>query len=388
MTCVTSSGPVRILMASTVGSTLSRFIVPLATHFRVKGWRVDAVANGVSTYEDCRTAFDHVVEITWSRHPLDAGNLRGAPALIRKLVAREDYDIVHVHTPVAAFVTRYALRNLRREGTVKVIYTAHGFHFYRGGPRARNLAFLALEKLAGRWTDYLVVINREDEQAAKAHRLVPDDRVCYMPGIGVDTSTYRRANVSDTEVARVRREIGVSDSDTVFLMIAEFIKRKRHADVLRALAQMRMPNTYVVFAGDGPLLQESKKLANGLGIASRVRFLGVRDDIPSLLAASNALILPSNQEGLPRSVMEAMCMGVPVIGSRIRGTRDLIELGGGLLVRVGDVDGLAGAMTWLAEHPEEARAMGERGRSQISAYDLDRIIEQHEILYTKALSRS
>ena len=103
----------------------------------------------------------------WSRDPLKLQNLMVAPRQIQEVVAQEEYDLVHVHTPVAAFVSRYALNSLRKRGKPKLVYTVHGFHFYRGRAKLKNALFLALEKLAGRWTDYLIVINREDEEAAK-----------------------------------------------------------------------------------------------------------------------------------------------------------------------------------------------------------------------------
>src|SRR5207249_867737 len=123
------------------------------------------------------------------------------------LVAAEGYDLVHVHSPVAAFVTRMALRRMRRQGKPRVIYTAHGFHFYQGSPRVRGTLFRTLERLAGRWTDHLVVINREDEAAALKYGIVPPQRLRYMPGIGVDTQVYSAASVPAADIAAVRGEL-------------------------------------------------------------------------------------------------------------------------------------------------------------------------------------
>ena len=152
----------KLLMATTVPTTLRDFLLPFARHFRARGFRVDALARGTSGFAEVVAACDRVWDVNWSRNPLDPRNLWTTPGQIRGLVTREGYDLVHVHTPVASFVTRYALRDLRRRGAVRVIYTAHGFHFYQGGPRLRGGVFRGLEQLAGRWTDYLVVINRED----------------------------------------------------------------------------------------------------------------------------------------------------------------------------------------------------------------------------------
>jgi glycosyltransferase involved in cell wall biosynthesis len=378
----------KMLVVTTIPTTLRDFLVPFARHFRARGFRVDALADGVSAFPECVAAYDRVWDVSWSRNPLDPRNFRTAPRHVHDLVRRERYDLVHVHTPVAAFVTRCALRYLRRQGAVRVIYTAHGFHFYRGGPRLRGAILRGLEKLAGRWTDYLVVINREDEEAARRHGLVPPDRVRYMPGIGVDMQYYGRNAVRDSDVAAVRHEMGLSPGDVLFLVVAEMIPRKRHADVLRAFARLGRPATFLALAGNGPLEGQLRRLAATLGIANRVRFLGERRDVPALVLASVATVLASRQEGLPRSIMESLSLGVPVIGSRIRGVADLLHGGGGLLVEAGDVAGLAAGMARILDQPEEARAMGRRGRERMADYELRHIVKLHEELYDEALGRA
>lgn len=376
----------RLLIVTTVPSTLGAFLLPFAKHFRDQGWRVDGMAQGISANSECLQTFDHIWEVEWSRNPLDPRNLLAAPAMIQKVIEQEKYDIVHVHTPVAAFVTRYALKNLRKQGQVKVIYTAHGFHFHSGGKPLKNAIFLALEKLAGLWTDYLVVINREDELAAKKHQIVPSDRIRYMPGIGVDLNYYNPQAVSEAEIARVRQELGITEKTPLFLSVAEFIPRKCHRDVILAFAALARPQVHLALAGTGSLLEEIRQLASDLGVKDRVHFLGIRPDIPSLMGTSVATILASQQEGLPRSVLESLAMEIPVIGTQIRGIQELLEGGCGLLVEVGDIEGLAEAMAWVIEHPEEAKTMGKRGRERMAAYDLRSIVKLHEELYAEALS--
>lgn len=377
----------RALMVATTSATLRAFLIPFGMHFRTQGWTVDAMAANATTNESCIPAFDHLWDMTWSRNPLDPRNLIGTPGQLKALVEREKYDIVHVHTPVASFVTRYALRGLRANQKVRVIYTAHGFHFHENGSRLKNAIYANLEKLAGRWTDYLVVINREDEAAARKYRLVAENHLIYMPGIGVDASVYSRAPMTEAEIAQLRAEIGLKPGQRILLMIAEFIPRKRHVDLLNAFAQVTNPEVHVVFAGDGPLMDEMRQLAATLGIADRIHMLGLRSDIPKLISISEAVILPSVQEGRPRSVLEAMSIGVPVVATDIRGVRDMIDENCGLLVPVLDPDALAKALNWIVDHPQEAQAMGQRGREKVLAeYDLQHIIALHESLYARALA--
>lgn len=382
-----------ILMVVTVPVTFD-FLAPHAKYFRAKGWRVDGLANmpsdnGQGTDSALvarwRESFDRLWDIQWSRNPLKPGNMLMAPREVRELVLREGYDLVHVHTPVAAFVTRLALRKLRKTGKPRVIYTAHGFHFYQGGPRLKGAFFRRLEKWAGAWTDYLVVINREDEQAALRYGIVPRERLRYMPGIGVDMQFYNSRTISETDLAQVRRELRLGPHDRLFLMVAELIPRKRPFDLLHAFARLRQPHVYLAFAGAGPLLEDLKRLAEKLGVAEQVRFLGHRQDIPVLIQSSVAMILPSQQEGLPRSIMESLCQGIPVIASRIRGVTDLLENERGLLVPVGDVEGFAQAMGWVLDHPEESKKMARRGQQAMGVYRLEHIQELHEQLYAEAL---
>ena len=375
----------KILMVTTVPSTLRSFLLPFADHFRDRGWQVDGMACGVSNSAECVAAFDNVWEVEWSRNPLDPRNLMRSPRIIREIVSRERYDIVHVHTPVAAFITRYALKDLRRQLPVKIIYTAHGFHFYNGGKPIKNAIFIGLEKLAGGWTDYLVTINHEDKDAAIDRGIFAPERLRYMPGIGVDLDYYNSDLVSPADIANVRQELGISPDTPLLLSVAEFTARKRHNETIAAFAKLDRADVHLAIAGSGPLMESMQQLAVELGVADRIHFLGNRKDIPTLMKAADANILASVQEGLPRSVLESLALGLPTIGTKIRGTQDLLADGCGLLVEVGDVAGLAQAMAQMLDRPDEASAIARRGRERVSTYDLQSIIRLHEDLYGEAL---
>jgi glycosyltransferase involved in cell wall biosynthesis len=376
----------KILMATTSPMFLDWFLVPYARHFRSIGWTVDALANADAEFVN-RSEFDDYFVAPWSRNPLQPANVLRAPRRVREVVER-GYDLVHVHSPVAAFVMRHALRRSRGVGGPRLIYTAHGFHFHANGSPLKNYAFRTLEKLAGAWTDYLVVMNRDDERAALDHRFVPRSRLRLMPGIGVDLERYSRASIAPAEVARFRAGLGVGDAP-YFVMAAEFIERKRHRDLLQALrrvsAEAALPPAHLLLAGGGPLLPDMRALAGELGIADRVHFIGFRDDIPLVLSDAAALVLPSAQEGLPRCILEALSMGVPVVGSRIRGNVDLLEDDVGYLFDPGDVSSLAAALRQILLDPGEARARARMGEAKVARYDLRELIRLHEELYDEAL---
>jgi glycosyltransferase involved in cell wall biosynthesis len=365
--------------------TLRGFLLPFARHFRAKGWIVDGAANGASKAEDVAGEFDRVFDFDVARSPLGRGNFTVAPRQLQAALAGRRYDIVHAHTPVAAFVARAALNRFRGAGGVRMIYTAHGFHFHPRGSALGNFVFSCAEKWAGRWTDDLVVINRTDEAAARRLRIVPDERIHYMPGIGVDLEAYGARRVAAGEVAAFRASLGLAAGDVLFTMPAEFNPGKRHVDAIEAFAAMGSRRTHLALAGAGPLEAKTKELASRLGVAGRVHFLGWRRDIPVVLKASAAMVLPSVREGLPRSIQEAMSLGVAVIGSDIRGIRDLLETGAGILHPPCDVEGLRRAMERIAGDADAARAMGEEGRRRVEEFSLARVIACHERLYGPSL---
>ena len=375
----------KLLIITTIQRTLRDFLLPYGDHFRSLGWQVDAMANVRDPYPVAEEHFDHFYAVDWGRNPLDPRNFGRTPRFIRELVEREKYDIVHVHTPVAAFVTRFALRKLRAAGTVKVVYTAHGFHFFKGNSPLKNFVFLNLEKLAGRWTDHLIVMNREDFSAAQTHRIVPPEHLTLMPGIGVDLSKYSAASVTAEQIAAVRRELGLAPEDKYILMVAEFIPRKRHQDAIEALALTAEPQLHLVFAGSGPTMDEMRKLTASKRVQSRCHFAGHRNDIPVLLKGASAMLLPSQQEGLPRSIMEAMVMGVPVIGTNIRGTQDLLENGCGTLFDVGDTKELAQVLTELSASNPKFAVFALQAEKKVQNYNLVELLQLHENLYKKLL---
>jgi glycosyltransferase involved in cell wall biosynthesis len=374
-------------MVATVSSVFRDFLFPFADYFRSQGWQVDAMASKISACPRCINTFDQVWDIEFSRNPLDLKNLFLAPQTLRTVVAKEQYDIVHVHTPIAALITRYALKSLRKQKKIKVIYTAHGFHFHSDGNPLKNAIFLGLEKLGGIWTDFLVVINRDDERSAKRFRLVPSRKIVYMPGIGVEPNYYNRHNVAEADILQLRQELKLTPNSKIFLAIAEFTLNKRHRDMVRALARLGQPDTHLVIAGFGPrpLMDATRELAIELGVEKQVHLLGYRQDIPTLICASVATLLVSEREGLPRSIMESFCLETPVIGTNIRGIRDLLAEDRGLLVTVGDIEGIAAAMNWMLDNPQKSKMMGQKGHEHMFIYDLKNILKLHQNLYNQAL---
>ena len=377
---------VSLLYVSTVCPTIRLFLAPYASHFRALGWRVDAAASGATRDPVLREAFDHVYEVPLPRSILDLkGLMRGERAISTILSSRP--QIVHTHTPIASFITRLATRRLPQARRPAVAYTAHGFHFYRGGHVAANALFLAAERMAGRWTDRLVVINDEDYEAARAHRIVRSTRLVRMPGIGVDTDFYSRTRLGPGDAAETSAALGLDARMAMFVVAGELNKNKRPGDVIEALALMRHKNVALVFGGEGSERRRLESLVRARGLCGRVRFAGFVQDIRPLVGSAIALVSASHREGLSRSIMEAHALEVPVVASTARGNLELVHPDSGLIFATGDVNQLAAHMDWLLDHPVERLEMGRCGRRRmVERYDLRNVIRLHEQMYGDMLA--
>ena len=371
----------KILHVSTIAVTLSKFIAPIAQQLREMGCRVDAAASEISENQGCAQAFDHCHSIPFERKFLSKANLTVAMRTIRELADSEAYDLVHVHTPIASFVTRRALRN--RKPDQKLVYTAHGFHFFDGASWLRNKLFATLEKSASKWMDHLIVINRQDQRNALKLGLATEQSLTYMSGIGIDLAKFQ-VPPNASEIRRKKlQELGIPQDSFVFLKVAGFTPNKKHCDAVRAFAKLPSDRRFdLLFAGDGTMRQETLQLAEQLGVADRVHFLGYRNDIKELVTTCDTMMLVSGREGLPCSVMEGMALGKTFVRTNIRGTSDLLADRVGLLVPAGAPDELARAMIESQTFQPNSEKLAER----LQQCSLENIVEQHVQLYQQLLN--
>ena len=308
----------KILYVFTVGG-MSTFFPDLTRMLLDRGDQVDIACNDTEKVKQCYRDWNcGIYKLSCGRSPTSAGN-RKAIKEIRELVEKNQYDIVHCHSPVAAFCTRMACRNLRKDG-LKVYYTAHGFHFFKGAPAKYWTVFYPLERLCANWTDKLITINQEDYERASSKMHAGE--VIYVPGVGVDVEKFRSAEC-DREA--LRKEIGVTDDAFLLLSVGALIDRKNLTAVMAALDKLNIDDIHYVVVGEGDKEKEIKDYAAGLSCAGNIHFLGRREDVPQLCKAADCFILPSFQEGLPVALMEAMASGLPALGADIRGVTDLIS---------------------------------------------------------------
>ena len=329
----------KILYVTTIGSTMN-FFNSFIKQLLDEGNTVEIATNeSVRTVPECYRDWNCAVhQIDTSRSPFNKGNIK-AIRQIKRLVEKEKYDIVHCHTPVAAMCTRLACKDLRKKGT-KVIYTAHGFHFYKGAPLKNWLIYYPVERFLTRYTDCQITINHEDYTRAQRLYRKKGGRVEYVPGVGFAADKF----ACKVEMrAEMRAELGIQDNEIMLLSVGEINQNKNHKTVIEALSKLGRKDIRYVVCGIGPLLDSHRQLISELGLDDQVMFVGYRTDIEKFYQAADLFVIPSFREGLPVAPMEAMASGLPCLASKIRGNVDLFA-GSQLMFDPHDVCSLCDAL--------------------------------------------
>jgi glycosyltransferase EpsD len=276
------------------------------------GYKVDYASAGEEPIENV----DHAFQVNFPRNPFKIHKLVRSYRQMKKILAKNHYDMIHTHTPVGSVITRLAARKTRARGT-KVIYTAHGFHFFKGAAPINWLLWYPIEKFSARLTDVLITINQEDYERARK-KFKTDVR--YVPGVGIDAKKF---NVKMTKVERdkYRQTLGLKPDDFVIIYVAEISRRKNQERLLKEQAEAikNDPKIHILLVGDDTLNGKIQKLAQKLEITDNVHFLGYRQDIPQLLKISDQYASTSRQEGLAVNILEARLAGLPIEASKVRG---------------------------------------------------------------------
>ncbi|WP_253701082.1 glycosyltransferase family 4 protein [Thermus scotoductus] len=286
---------------------------------------------------------------------------------VASLLKRVNPHLLHAHSSKAGFLGRLAARALG----VKSVYTAHGWAFTEGAPKGRRTLALAMERLAGRLSDRVIAVSRYDHDLALRHRVVPLEKLRVVPNGVPDTPLRAHPEAHPPRL----------------VMVARFAPPKDHALLLRALSGLKGLPWTLDLVGEGPLLEEARRLAEELGLKGRVRFLGTRRDVAAVLAEAQVFVLTSNWEGLPLSVLEAMRAGLPVVATDVGGVGEAVVEGKtGFLVGRKDEAGLRERLCLLLENPALRASMGKAGRRRYEeAFTLERMLLETWRIYEEVL---
>lgn len=368
----------KILYVSTISNTINAFMIPHIEMLINQGHKVDIACNidkdisPILIKRRCR-----VFNIEFQRSPLSKKNYFAYKEL-KKLINRESYDIVHTHTPVASFIARLVCK---KNPNIKSIYTAHGFHFYKGAPIKNWLFFYPLEKWLSRFTDCLITINNEDYNVALNKKFKAKE-IKKIHGVGVNLSKFYP--VSDQEKRNLRRKHGFNENDFILIYPAELNTNKNQLLLINAvnLIKDKVLSLRLILAGNGPLFDHYKKRVTELNLSNNIILAGYRKDIDELLQLSDVSVASSIREGLPVNIMEAMACGLPIVATKNRGHRELIKHGqSGYLVDLEKTREFADSIYKLYLDKKRREEMGEYNLKIVDKYSVENVCQELETIY-------
>ena len=323
----------KILYVATVDSHIKNFHIPFLRMMQQEGWETHVATNGKEKIPYC----DHKHTICMERSPFKLNNLKAIKQM-KELLKKEHFDIIHCHTPMGSVVTRIAAKEARKNGT-RVIYTAHGFHFYTGAPLINWLLFYPVEKYLAKYTDTLITINKEDYNRAKKKFSKRCHDIQYVPGVGIDPKKFD-FKMTAKEKHDLRASLGLKDDDFVMIFPARLDKNKNQGFLIKCMPELikENPKIHLLLPGQDELNGKYQEMAKKLNVDKKVHFLGNRDDIPKLLKISDMAVSSSKREGLPINLIEANINGLPLLVSNSRGNRDIAEKSGGAILNKYRID--------------------------------------------------
>lgn len=369
----------KILFTATVDSHIKHFHLPYLKWFKEQGFEVHVASRGESKIPFADVKY----EIPFERSPFKFSNIKAYKQL-KEIIEKNDYLLIHCHTPVGGVLTRLAARKARKSGT-KVIYTAHGFHFYKGAPLKNWLIYYPIEKWLARCTDCLITINDEDYECAVRKKFKAGS-IKKVNGVGIDLNKFKPQTPEKKK--ELRKQYGYDENDFILIYVAEMSYRK-HQDLLINVVNVlknKISDIKLLLVGEGSLMEQYKNQVQKLHLEEYIHFLGYRKDVPDLMTIADVAVSSSRQEGLPVNVMEAMAAGLPLVVTDCRGNRDLVQDGeNGFVVGIDDAEGMAERMEYIYNNGEMKEKARKYNLNSIRNYSLDTIEKQIACIYNEML---
>lgn len=366
----------KVLFTATVDSHILHFHIPYLQYFHEQGYEVHVATNGTEEIPFC----DVKHTVSFERSPFKANNIKAIKQL-KEIIDKEKFNIIHCHTPMGSVVTRLAAKQARKKYNTKVMYTAHGFHFFKGAPIINWILFYPVEKWLSKYTDCLITINEEDYTLAK--NKFHAKKVELVHGVGVDEKKFQ-LNMSEEEKHNLRKQLGLQDDDFVLIYVAELNKNKNQMMLIQAMQQITDKTIKLLLVGKGELQEYYKQQVKQMHLDKNIIFTGYRKDIPQLLKISDLCVATSKREGLPVNIIEAMMSGLPIIATNCRGHRDLIKNEkNGYILEINDIQGLQECILKLYNEENLRKNMGKTGEKSAQQYLLKNIQDKMKKIYNE-----
>ena len=310
-----------------------------------------------------------IIDLPIPRKVTDLKNTKKSISILKNYLEKNPCSIIHTQTPFGGVVGRLAAKKYRKKGKCKVIYFAHGFHFFKGAPLKNKIIYYNIEKYLAKYTDCLITLNMEDYNVAC--RKFKKTTVKYVPGVGIKTDEVH--NTYPIEKNK-KKELGLPDDKRIVLNVSELIPRKNVESTFKAFSRLDRDDCILVICGKGVLHDSLIKLSQNEGIADKVYMLGYRTDILEIYKLADVFISTSHQEGLSVATMQAMASGLPVVASDIRGNNDLL-LGKSkdYLVKTNNIDGFTRKLEELLGNKKLRNEIGKLNYTNCKKYfDLEK----------------
>ena len=369
----------KILYVSNTAN-FSKFNRPFMHWCTDNGWQVDYCAPGDENIIDCNKHY--VVPIP--RSPFSRG-IFSCIKQLKIILEKEQYDIIHCHTPMGGVIARLAAKKLYRQKKVKIIYTAHGFHFYKGAPLLNWLLYYPVEKYLLKLTDVLITINKEDYERS-IEKFSKRCKVLFMNGVGVNLSRFSKVTKKDN--SSIRKELGYSDDDFIITVVAETNKNKNQSFLIRQVPVLmeKIPHLKILFLGK-ETLPDAHNLVNEMGLQDVCQFLGYRKDVELFTKISNICFSASIREGLPVNIIEAMACGKVCICSTNRGHNSLIQNNfNGLIFNLDDPSEMVDEILKVYADKNLAKQLADNSYNESKKYDVKDSVEFTARVYNELIS--
>ena len=361
----------KVLFLTTIGGFLQQFEMNDVGILQEMGYEIHYASNlhnpvynmDISAMEE-RGIRVHHIDI--QKKPSHIWKNGKALIQLLQLVKCEQIRVIHCHNPMGGVLGR--LISMFKGCKIYTIYTAHGFHFYKGAPKRNWIVFYPVEKCLAKFTDCLITINKEDYEKALRFSLRKGGHVFRIPGVGIHT---KRFAAQEGMREQTRKKFGIPDDVFYLLSVGELNQNKNHIVILRAMAKIPDKKIWLGICGKGHMEEELEAEAKRLGIKDRFTLFGFRNDIPQMLSMADCFVFPSLREGLGIAAIEAMAAGVPLITSDCRGTREYARDQINGLVCVDDrPEAYAEAIIQLRDDAEKRHRMSEACVNMSSYFDI------------------
>ena len=373
----------KVLFVASVAGHIKNFHTPYLKLFKDKGYTTYVAANWTLKENEKIDFCDNFIQLPIERKPFSLKNIK-AICKLKKLLKVEKFDLIHCHTPMGSVVARLSAKSSRKKGT-KVVYTAHGFHFYKGAPLKNWIIYYPVEKICSRWTDCLITITNEDYKFAKKH-FKNIKKIEHVNGVGMNAKRLEKG-LTESEKNDIRENLKIKSDDIVFSYVAELNSNKNQMLLIHIIERLKdsYPNIKLLLIGNGPLKERYKEYIDENNLNEFIKLLGKRNDINELLSITDIYMASSKREGLPVNIMEAMYKGIPIVATDNRGHREIAMTSKNIFIEK-DITEMEQKVIDIISNMKNYKELSQEEHNDSKKYSIESVIERMNEIYADLLS--